>query len=302
MRRFTDEPLAAIVQFVAEILARGEVAELVVADPDHGAGMYAGEALGDSIHRPWRVWVELADRLGARLGTPRPADGEVALRFEPLARERVPERGEGSETYGTASGFARIHKLEDPGFVIDLREALERAQLPPAPRVLAVGCNTGDELALIYGAAGDARVTGVDHSESAIAEARERWPAATFLVADAMQPLALGRFELVIALGMLQSGELDDRALLRRLVQDHLAPAGAVILGVPNCRYVDGEVSFGARMRNFSQPELGLVIKDIAFYRKYLQQHHRKVFVTGRNYLFVTAVAEVSAAATPTRM
>jgi len=110
------------------------------------------------------------------------------------------------------------------------------------------------------------------------------------------QPLGLGRFELVIAIGMLQSGELDDRALLRRLVQDHLAPAGAVILGVPNCRYVDGEISFGARMRNFSQPELGLVIKDIAFYRKYLQQHHRKVFVTGRNYLFVTAVAEVSAA------
>lgn len=295
MRRFTDEPLTAIVQFVAEILARGEIAELVVADPDHGAGMYAGETLGDSIHRPWRVWVELADRLGARLTTPRLADGEVALRFEPLARDRVPERGEGREAYGTASGFSRIHKLEDPGFVIDLREALDRAHLPPAPRVLAVGCNTGDELAIVYAAAGDARVTGVDHSESAIAEARARWPAAAFQVADATQPLGLGRFELVVALGMLQSGELDDRALLRRLVQDHLSPAGAVILGVPNCRYVDGEISFGARMRNFSQPELGLVIKDIAFYRKYLQQHHRRVFVTGRNYLFVTAVAEVSA-------
>ena len=296
MRRFTGEPLTAIVQFVAEILARGEVAEVVVADPDHGAGMYAGETLGDSIHRPWRVWVELADRLGARLGTPRLADGEVTLRFEPLARDRVPERGEGRETYGTASGFARIHKLEDPGFILDLREALDRAELPAAPRVLAVGCNTGDELAIVYAAAGDARVIGVDHSESAIAEARTRWPAATFQVADVTQPLGLGRFELVIAIGMLQSGELDDRALLRRLVQDHLSPTGAVILGVPNCRYVDGEISFGARMRNFSQPELGLVIKDIAFYRKYLQQHHRKVFVTGRNYLFVTAVAEVSAA------
>lgn len=295
MRRFIDEPLVTIIAYIADAIARGEVAELVVADPDHGAGMYAGEALGDSIHRPWRVWIELADRLDARLLTPRPADGEVALRFEPLARDRIPERGEGSEAYGTGSGFARIHKLEDPGFVLDLRDALERARLPPAPRVLAVGCNTGDELAPIYAHAADARITGVDHSESAIAAARVRWPAATFLVADVAQPLALGRFELVIALGMLQSGELDDRALLRRLVQDHLAPAGAVILGVPNCRYVDGEVSFGARMRNFSQPELGLVIKDIAFYRKYLQQHHRQVFVTGRNYLFVTAVAEVSA-------
>ena len=295
MRRLTEEPLTAIAQFVAEVLARGEIAELVVADPDHGAGMYAGEALGDSIHRPWRVWVELADRLGARLLTPRAADGEVAIRFEPLARDRIPARGEGSEAYGTASGFARIHKLEDPGFVVDLRDALDRAHLPPAPRVLAVGCNTGDELELVYAAAPDARVTGIDHSETAIAAARARWPDATFHAADAMQPLAMiDRFELVIALGMLQSGELDDRALLRRLVQDHLAPAGAVILGVPNCRYIDGEVSFGARMRNFTQPELGLVIKDIAFYRKYLQQHHRRVFVTGRNYLFVTGVAEVS--------
>jgi hypothetical protein len=43
-------------------------------------------------------------------------------------------------------------------------------------------------------------------------------------------------------------------------------------------------------MRNFAQPELGLVVKDIAFYRKYLQQHGLHVFVTGRNYLFVTGV------------
>ncbi|MEO6774065.1 MAG: methyltransferase domain-containing protein [Kofleriaceae bacterium] len=296
MRRFTGEPLFAIAQYVADELARGELVELVVADPDHGAGMYAGERLGDAIHRPWRVWVELADRLGARLATPRLAGGEVTLRFEPLARERIPARGEGREAYGTASGFARIHKLEDPGFVLDLREALDRAHLPPAPRVLAVGVNTGDELALVYAAAPEARVTGIDHSESALARARDHWPAATFHAADLTGPIdTLGRFELVLALGVLQSAELDDRALLRRLVQDHLAPAGAVILGVPNCRYIDGEVSFGARMRNFSQPELGLVVKDIAFYRKYLQQHHRRVFVTGRNYLFVTAVAEVSA-------
>ena len=69
-----------------------------------------------------------------------------------------------------------------------------------------------------------------------------------------------------------------------------LAPAGAIILGIPNCRYVDGELAHGARMRNFAQPELGLVIKDIAFYRKYLQQHHRQVFVTGKHYLFVTGI------------
>ncbi len=291
VRRFTDEPLLDIIAVIAAALARGEVATLAVPDPDRGRGLHAGVRIAGAVHRPWRVWSELADRLGARLAVTGIGDGDVTLRFELLARDRVPARGEGTEAYGTSSGFAQIHKLEDPGFVLDLREALARARLAAAASVLAIGCNTGDELALVYEAAPDARITGVDHAASVLAVARERWPAAAFALADVRAPLAVGRFELVLAIGMLQSGELDDRALLRRLVQDHLAPAGAVILGIPNCRYVDGEVQFGARMRNFAQPELGLVIKDIAFYRKYLQQHHRQVYVTGRNYLFVTAVA-----------
>jgi hypothetical protein len=54
---------------------------------------------------------------------------------------------------------------------------------------------------------------------------------------------------------------------------------------------VDGELVYGARMKNFRQPELGLLIKDVAFYRKYLQQHGRQVFVTGKHYMLVTGVA-----------
>jgi 2-polyprenyl-3-methyl-5-hydroxy-6-metoxy-1,4-benzoquinol methylase len=289
-RRFTDEPLLEIIAVATAAIARGEACELLVPDPDLGRGAYAGELVDGCTHRPWRVWTELADRIGARLATPVRAGPHVVVRLEPLDRDHVPERGAATEAYGADSGFARVHKLEDPGFAIDLREALERAHLPAEPTVLAVGVNTGDELALICAVAPNARITGVDHAASAIAVARTRWPAATFVVADVTAPLAVGRFDLVLAIGLLQSGGLDDRALLRRLVQDHLEPTGAVILGVPNCRYIDGEVSFGARMRNFTQPELGLVIKDIAFYRKYLQQHGRQVFVTGRNYLFVAGV------------
>jgi trans-aconitate methyltransferase len=235
------------------------------------------------------VWTELADALATRLAVR--ADGDdFVLTFTALDRDRSLELGDGTEAYGAESGFAQVKKLEDPSFVIDLRDALARAGLPPTASVLDVGSNRGDELELIYEAAPEARVTGLDHSASALAIGRERWPRATFELADVTQPLGVGRFELVIAIGMMQSGKLDDRALLRRLVQDHLAPTGAIIIGVPNCRYLDGEVSYGARMRNFAQPELGLVVKDIAFYRKYLQQHHRQVFVTGRNYLFVTGV------------
>ena len=289
-RVFRDEPLRAIVAYVEAGAATGAVVELRVLDPDRGRGCYAGEQVDGFVHRPWRVWVDLAERLGLRLATPRVVDTLVHLRFEPLRRDAAPAAGEGTEKYGAASGFARVAKLEDPSFLIDLREALGRAHLGAAPRVLDLGVNTGDELELVYEVAPDAQVVGVDHAASALAVARTRFPAATFLEADlaALGTLALGRFDLVLSIGTLQSAGLDDRALLRVLVQDHLAATGAVILGLPNCRYVDGEVAYGTRMKNFTQPELGLLVKDVAFYRKYLQQHHRQVFVTGKHYVFVT--------------
>ncbi|MFT3699268.1 MAG: class I SAM-dependent methyltransferase [Kofleriaceae bacterium] len=261
------------------MLARGESVTLEVPDPNRVA--HAGELVDGTIHRPWRVWLELADRLAARLSIT-----NTTLVFTPLDRTRVIR-----SDYGAESEFARVHKLEDPSFVIDFQDALDRAQLPANATVLAAGCNRADELALVYRAMPDARVTGIDLDATALAIATTNWPRATFVAADLATPLDQGRFDLVIAIGLLQSGALDDRDLLRRLVQDHLEPNGAIILGIPNSRHIDGEVSYGARMRNFRQPELGLVVKDIAFYRKYLQQHHRTVYVTGRNTLFVTGVA-----------
>jgi trans-aconitate methyltransferase len=286
-----------------EIIARIAAGERVidVVDPDLGRGRYAGELVEHEgvayVHRPLRVWLDLAERLGLRLLTPRPLTPPlVRLTFEPLdqdARLRA-TADEPTERYGADSAFARISKLEDPGFVLDLAEALARVPLPPAPRILDLGVNTGDELALLAHIA-DARLVGVDHSASAIAVARARFPGAELHIADlssgnTLGALGLGRFDLVIAMSTLQSPGIDDRELLRRIVQDHLAPDGAVLLGVPNCRYVDGEVEYGARMKNFRQPELGLLVKDVAFYRKYLQQHHRQVFVTGKHYLLVLAI------------
>jgi SAM-dependent methyltransferase len=293
MRVFGAEPLLAIIRYVEECVATGAPIELAVLDPDRGRGCYAGEVVDGLVHRPWRVWIDLAERLGLRMKTPRlGAPPLVELAFEPLARTK-PSREPGSERYGAESAFARITKSEDPGFVLDFADALERCRLPAAPRVLSLGVNTGDEIVLMreLGLAG-AAFTGVDHSESALAVARARFGDGVELVAaDLAEPLALGRFDLVVAIGVLQSAALDDRALVRRIVQDHLTDDGAVIFGMPNCRYVDGEVEYGTRMVNFRQPELGLLVKDVAFYRKYLQQHHRQVFVTGKHYLLVTAVA-----------
>ena len=293
MRVFGPEPLLAIIAYVDACVNDGTPIELAVLDPDRGRGRYAGELVDGYVHRPWRVWIDLAERMGLRMRTPRLGTPPlVELAFEPLVRARA-SRERGTERYGIGSTFARITKAEDPGFVLDLAEALGRIELPPSPRVLSLGVNTGDELALLI-ALGlrDATFVGVDHSASALAVARARFGGNVELVeADLGEPLALGRFDLVIAIDVLQSATFDDRALVRRVVQDHLTPTGAVIFGLPNCRYVDGEVEYGTRMVNFRQPELGLLVKDVAFYRKYLQQHHRQVFVTGKHDVLVTAVA-----------
>jgi hypothetical protein len=286
---FRREPLAEIIEYLRR--ARAPVA-IRVLDPDRGRGRYAGELVEDHVHRPFRTWVDLADRLDLRLCTPRAVEPPlIELVFEPLdpdARwDREPEK------YGAGAAYQRITKLEDPCFVIDFLEALDRVQLEH-PRVLSLGVNTGDELALIRTRYPDASIVGVDRDASALAIARTRYPDATFVEADLGQPMTVGTFDLVVSIGTLQSANLDDRDLLRRIVQDHLAPRGAVIFGVPNCRYLDGEQRFGARMKNFSQPELGLLVKDVAFYRKYLQQHGRQVWVTGKSYILVTGGAQAS--------
>jgi len=296
------EPLLAIIDHVRQRLAAGEaVVRLLVLDPDRGAGHYAGEHIDSNArHRPLRVWVELADRLGLRLGTPQPQRGDrIALTFVPLDRDhdwRSEPTEDASERYGADSGYRRIHKLEDPSFVLDFADAIERAQLPPDARVLDLGVNTADSLTLLGALRPDLAdgrsFTGIDHSASALAVARERFPAATFVCADlsALAELELGQFDLVMSIGTLHSPGVDDRAVLRHLVAEHLAPSGSIIVGVPNCSYVDGEVLHGAKMVNFTQPDLSLLIKSVAFYKKYLQQHRRRVFVTGRHYLLVTGV------------
>ncbi len=292
---FRRESLAEIIDHIRA--SAGDRIAIRVLDPDRGRGRYAGELVDDHVYRPFRTWVDLAERLDLRLLVPRPAESPlVELVFERLdPAARWDADAPATEKYGAGSGFARIDKLEDPSFVIDLGDALERAKLPAAPRVLDLGVNTGDELVLIRRHVPGATFVGIDHSASALAVARTRFPDGEFIEADLGQPLAVGRFDLVVAIGTLQSAQLDDRDLVRRIVQDHLAPTGAVIFGVPNCRYLDGELRYGARMKNFTQPELGLLVKDVAFYRKYLQQHARKVYVTGKHYVLITGVCETSA-------
>ena len=302
-----DQPLSELLRYVCARLEAGEhIVTLRTIDPARSPGHYAGElCLHDGRlhrHHTLRTWVDLAERLELRLHTPRPVgDGWLEISFERLEeRGAIAARPEDvREKYGRDSEFQRIDKTEDPGFVLDMADALERVRLPEHPRILDLGVNRGDELALLLALRPElatAAFVGVDHSASALALARERFPADNFrfLEADinALDRLELGTFDLVLSIGTLHSPGIDDRAVLRRLFKHHLEPRAGMIFGFPNCTYRDGELRYGAKMKNFRQPELSLLIKQVGFYKKYLQQHRRKVFVTGKHYLLVTGAAE----------
>ena len=90
---FRDQALREILAYVEAERARGAPRiGLRVLDPDRGRGCHAGERIEVDgvryVHRPWRVWVDLADRLALRLATPRPCGALVELWLEPLDRAR----------------------------------------------------------------------------------------------------------------------------------------------------------------------------------------------------------------------
>ena len=300
---FTDEPLARIIEDLRVRLGSLPVDELLsfyAPNPDLGAGLFTGELFEHSgvhyRHRPLRVWLELAQQLGCRLHTPEPEGIFVKFTVSKLADTSWHQTKTGRETYGEASAFSRVQKLEEPTFLCDYTRALERVALKPESRVLSLGVGRGDELrpfeTLFEGY--DLSFTGVDQSASALSLARERFPRANydFIQADLndLEKQRLSRFDLIVSIATFQSPGVQGHTLIRKLVQNHLTERGSLILALPNCRYRDGEVVYGAKMKNFSEPDLSLVVKDLAFYRKYLQQHRFQVFLTGKYYLFLTAV------------
>ncbi|GGO35137.1 class I SAM-dependent methyltransferase [Deinococcus humi] len=293
---FTLEPLSAILPAVRAALADGGEVTLEAPDPDLGVGLYAGELGVAGLHRPWSVWTDLADALGAHLLTPeRVGAGRVRFGLRAFAPTPAPD----ASGYGARSEWARVDKLEDPVLLLTLVEALRRIGLPPAGRVLALGVNTGrelDALALAFPERSypdqSLEILGVDTDASALRRARDRFPGAAFLQLDVtgLPHPDLGRFDLIIALSLLQSPGVRGDVLLKGLCRHHLTETGGLVLGFPNARYRDGVLSYGARMRNFERPDLSLLCADVTDTRRNLQKRGFQVFVTGKYEVLVTAL------------
>jgi len=103
--------------------------------------------------------------------------------------------------------FPGVRPADRDGLVLMRRLARRRAAQPGARlRVLDAGCGTGNTLAALAQALPDAEFVGVDFSGPSLDLARSATAEldnVALIRADLMEPLALGRFDVVLCLGVL---------------------------------------------------------------------------------------------------
>ena len=308
MKHYTTEPLHVILKYLESALATcqsGEIISFEVLNPDYITA-YSGEMVSvdgvSYIYRSYNSYVTLANTLECKFLTPRVKESHIVeIRLQLLNTSHTFHSvsiEDKREKYGVNSHFFTIHKNEEASFLRAYLRALDEVNIATCKRVLNLGINGGDEFALIEAVVGKERfkqmeLVGIDHSQSAIAYAKRRFGEnVTCKVGDInhLEPLALGKFDLLISIGTLQSPGINFKVLFMTLVQKYLHRSSAIILGFPNSRWIDGELIYGAKVPNYKKSEMGLVIKDIHFCKKYLQQHKFRVVISGRDYIFLSAV------------
>jgi hypothetical protein len=301
---FSTTPMYEIIQILQQ-RSEEEIA-FTVLNPNLGSGHYAGEMLtienNTYPHHSLKAWSSLAELLGYRMLLPQSATYPLVTihfqKLQPASSFHIDAVEDITEKYGSDSIFARLNKLEEPTFAWHYLAALNAVKIRERDSILNLGINKGYEFLGIRdyigeNAFGRMQLTGVDHSHSAISQARATlsYPNVTLHCHDIneLHTLDIPRQDLIISIGTLQSPAINTKTLIMSLVQESLSPMGAIIFGFPNARWIDGELIHGAKAPNYPYPEMSLLIKDIYWIKKYLQQHKFRVTITGKEYLFLTA-------------
>lgn len=288
-----------------QTLEAGKTIHFEILDPNLAEG-YAGETLkieGKSyICRGYKSWTDLAELLMCKMMTPEKSNyPKVKLTFKKLEIQssfHLASLEDKAEKYGLNSHFSHIHKMEEPAFLFYYIQALKNAKLNERRSVLNLGINTGDEFSIIKNNLDTQtykkiKLTGIDHSHSAIEYAKSAFPEenVTFYKQDIndLEHLNLEKFDLLISIGTLQSPSINFKPFFMSLVQNYLEKDAAIILGFPNSRWVGGEMIYGAKAPNYAMSEMSLLFNDVIFCKKYLQQHKYRVTLTGKQYIFLTA-------------
>jgi len=248
----------------------------------------------------YKVWIDLAHILFCKMLTPLCEDEILTMRFKKLNTDLSfhSENEDVEEKYGSSSTFATIDKNNQPAFLVHYLKALENVKLDTRIRILNLGVNSGEEFEVLKDYSENFKnleLVGIDYCRSAIEEAKKNFSDenVSFLVGDIndLEPLNLGEFDLIISIGTLQSTNLAFNKVFMNIVQNYLKKDGAMILGFPNCRWIDGEMIYGGMVKNYNFSELSLLFKDVNYCKKYLQQKKFRVTVTGKDYIFMTATS-----------
>ncbi len=201
-----------------------------------------------------------------------------------------------TDRYGYDDLFFKINKLENPSFLADYLKALSYKPLAKNASILNLGIGKGDEFAIFENLyhkniLATLKFTGIDLSESIINYLKERFPANNyqFFSQDALEFTLQNKekYDLIISINLFQSPAIDSKTLFRNLIQNSLKEDGVIIIGLPNSRYYNNFLRYGARVKNYQDAELSLLLKDISFFKKYLQQHKFRVRVFGKYYLLL---------------
>lgn len=300
MKKFTNESMQDILIY----LKANNTSSIEVLNPDAALDAHAGQIIIKEgityVYRSYKAWNDLAEVLFCKLLTPKIISTyTILLTFHKLDLEQSfhNDKNLKLEKYGESSSFSLINKNEEPSYINTYVEALKNVKVHTRKNILNLGVNRADEFEVISKLLNKEdfdklKLVGVDFCPSAIKIAKDRFPSnAVFHTHDIndLKSLNLERTDLLISIGTLQSSSLNFKLLFMSLVQEYLNKEGAIILGFPNCRWMGGEMIFGAKAKNYSYSEMSVLHKDIYFCKKYLQQKKFRVTLTGKNYIFLTA-------------
>ena len=307
MKKITNENMFEIVLYLENELKSFNEVDIEVLNPNIKDDIYAGERLQlnnqEFIYRSYKSWSDLAEILFCKLLIMKLEVTSVQIRFQKLNKTESFHNDindEKNEKYGEKSTFFRINKNEEPAFLYAYMNALKNVKIEEKTNILNLGINKADEFEIIKEMVNEdifkqMNFVGVDYSLSAIDFAKKRFPYENFNFfnhdINKLNELNLKKSDLIISIGTLQSSSLNFKLLFMDLIQNYLEDKGSIILGFPNCRWINGEMIYGAKAANYSYSEQSVLYKDVYFCKKYLQQKKYRVTLTGKNYLFLTATS-----------
>ena len=307
MKKFTNESMLVIISYLEKELQNKDEILFEVLNPDVNIDIYAGEILKienkEFIYRSYKSWCDLAELLFCKMLISSITLNTVVIKLQKLNKNDSFHKDlndEKNEKYGEKSTFFRINKNEEPAFLYAYMNALKNVKIEEKTNILNLGINKADEFEIIKEIVNEdifeqMNFVGIDYSLSAIDFAKKRFPYENFNFfnhdINKLNELNLKKSDLIISIGTLQSSSLNFKLLFMDLIQNYLEDKGSIILGFPNCRWINGEMIYGAKAANYSYSEQSVLYKDVYFCKKYLQQKKYRVTLTGKNYLFLTATS-----------